>query len=407
MKKIILTLTLLISVTLVSAQKKNVNSAYNETWATAPNYEKARNLLAAAKLDSTTAEWSKTWAAAGLVEMSYFTQELTLGEGGNQDAMYQALKDAYGYFKKTIVYDSVPDSKGKIKLRYTKDAVEKLTEYGDYYYYGGGYFFNKGEEQEAYDFFRIYDELCRLPVMQEEGIDCNDSNHIQARYFAAVMALKLNDNKAAIEALTLCKDDNYNGPDVYNYLAYVYGQANDTTNQIATFKEGLKKFGAAVNTEDFAFMSRLINIYISKSDVQTVITMLEDALVENPSDHEYWKLLGTLYYDQKNEEKAIAALEKSIEVKPDYADAYGELGRIYFNAAISESNRVNDIKDNAQYIKEREEFVIPAFKKAIPYYENALKYNPAETGFLYNLKSIYYTINDGENLARVEKLLGD
>ena len=112
-------------------------------------------------------------------------------------------------------------------------------------------------------------------------------------------------------------------------------------------------------------------------------------------------------YEQKDEANAINALEKAIEIDPTYADAYGEIGRIYYNAAVNESNKANEIQNNAEYRKAKEEIVKPAFQKAIPYYEKAHEYKPDETGFLYNLKSIYYNIDDGANLERVEKLLGE
>lgn len=409
MKKIYLTVALSLSVITGFAQKKNVNSAYNESWAESPNFDNARKLIAQAMVDTTTANWVKTWATAGLVEMRFFEVELGKSMVGtiNEEPMYDALKKSYNYFIKAVALDSLPDEKGKIKPKYTKEIKQKLKDNGDYFYYGGGFFFNKGKDKEAYELFKIYDELCTQPFMASYNINCSDSMHMQSRYFAAVMALKSGDNAAALTALNKSKDDNYNGLDVYNYLAYIYGQNKDTVNQVNTFKEGLKKFGDAANAEEYAFMKRLINIYINRNEIPKAIDLLQDALKAEPGDYEYWKVMGSLYYDQKDEANAIKSLEKAIEIKPDYADAYGEIGRIYYNTAINENNKANEIKDNALYRKTKEEVVKPAFLKAVPFYEKALELKPEETGFLYNLKNIYYNINDGKNLERIEKLLNN
>ncbi|MEG1642936.1 MAG: tetratricopeptide repeat protein [Bacteroidales bacterium] len=407
MKKIYLTVALSLLVIAGFAQKRNVNSAYNESWAEAPNFDNARKLIAEAMVDTTTANWVKTWAAAGLVEIRFFEVELAKSMLGSIDeaTMYNALKNSYNYFTKAVALDSLPDVKGKVKPKYTKEIKQKLNDNKDYFYYGGGFFFGKGKDKEAYEFFNIYDELCRQPFMASLNINCSDTMHMQSRYFAAVMALKSGDNTAALKALKRSKDDNFNGLDVYNYIAYIYGQNKDTVNQIEIFKEGLQKFGADANREEYSFMKRIINIYINRNEIPKAIDMLQVALKAEPKDYEYWKVLGSLYYDQKDDVNAVKSLEKAIEVNPDYADAYGEIGRIYYNAAINENNKSNDIKDNLLYRKAKEEVVKPAFKKAAPFYEKALELKPEETGFLYNLKNIYYNINDGKNLERIEKLL--
>lgn len=410
MRKIYLALAMMLIVTAGYAQKKNVNSAYNETWQEAPNFDNARKLIKEAFNDSTTMNWVKTWATAGMVEMKYFETELAKAMSGgsaNEEAMYTALKEAYDYFLVAVDLDAKPDEKGKVKPKYTRDIRDQLYSNMEYFYYGGGFFLNKQNNQKAYDMFMIFDDLCRKEFMASSKIDCTDSMHMQARYLAAIMAYSAGDKDAALKAFLKSKDDNFNGLDVYNAIANIYGEKNDTVNQIATLKEGIQKFGDEANSNEYGFMSQLINIYINKSDIATAISMLQESLNAEPNNREYWKVLGSLYYEQKDEANAVKALEKAIEIDPTYADAYGELGRIYYNAAVNESNKANEIQNNAEYRKAKEEIVKPAFQKAIPYYEKAHELKPDEMGFLYNLKSIYYNIDDGANLERIEKLLGE
>lgn len=410
MKKIFLIAALAIVVTAAYAQKKNVSIADKATWEEVPNFTEARQAIQAAMVEPTTANQAKTWAVAGLVEMRFFRTEAdkqAYGQAANEEGMYAALSDAYKYFLKAVELEKIPNEKGKVSTKYTKQIRQTLKDNMDYFYYGGGYYLNKDNKEAAYTMFNIMDELCHQDFMAEAAINCQDSMHMQCRYFAAVVALQMEDYQQALVALEKSKADDFNGLDVYNYIAYAYGQLKDTVNQAKTFKEGLQKYGAAANGEDYAFMPRLINLYISQNNTAEAISLIEESLVENPNDYEFWKVLGSLYYDEKNETKAIEALKKSIEVNPEYADAYGELGRIYYNKAITISNETNEIQNNAEYKKAREEKVKPAFMQAAPYFEKALELKPYETNYMYNLKNIYYNAEDGANLERIEKLMGE
>ena len=151
----------------------------------------------------------------------------------------------------------------------------------------------------------------------------------------------------------------------------------------------------------------MINVYINQDNTSEAIALIEESLKENPNDCEYMKLLGSLYYEQKNEAKAIETLEAAIKVDPTYAEAYGELGRILYNNAITISNQVSEIQDNKAYSIAREEQVKPAFLKAAPYFEEALKLDPTEFSYMNSLRNIYYNAEDGVNLERIEKMMGE
>ena len=129
MRKIYLALAMALIVTAGYAQKKNVNSAYNETWQDAPDFDNARKLIKEAFQDSTTMNWVKTWATAGMVEMKFFETELTkaMSRGSaNEEAMYNALKEAYDYFLVAVDLDAKPDEKGKVKPKFTRDIKDQL-----------------------------------------------------------------------------------------------------------------------------------------------------------------------------------------------------------------------------------------------------------------------------------------
>ena len=59
----------------------------------------------------------------------------------------------------------------------------------------------------------------------------------------------------------------------------------------------------------------------------------------------------------------------------------------------------------ADYNKYRAETMNPLLKEASIYLEKAYKLDDTMTNALTNLKIVYYNLNDGENLKRVENLL--
>ena len=402
MRKIFLIAAMAIVATTAFAQKKNVKIAEIATWdMESPNFTEARQCIQEAMVDPTTANQAKTYQVAGLVEINYFK----CNSGTLNGDVYNALKNAYPYLLKAIELEKIPNEKGKVSNKLTKAIAKELEAVQEYYYYGGGYFLSNGDKEGAYEMFKIMNDLCQQDFMADSKINCQDTMHMQARFFAAMTAVQLCNYEEAVKALDLSKADNYNSLDLYNAYAYVYEQTKDTTNLINIFKEGIKNLGPEINSSDYAFLPRLINVYINQDNTAEAISLLEEALSENPSDCEYMKLLGSLYYDQKDEAKAIEILEKAIETDPSYSDAYGELGRIFYNNAITINNEVSEIKDNVAYSKAREEKVKPAFLKAAPYFEKALKLDPSETSYMYSLKTIYYNAEDGANLERIEKML--
>lgn len=404
MKKIFLIAAIAIVGTAAFAQKKNVKIAEIATWDTeAPNFTEARQCIQQAMVDPTTANQAKTYQVAGLVEVAYFK----FNSGSLTDDVYMALKNAYPYLLKAVELEKIPDEKGKVSNKLTKAIAKELESVQEYYYYGGGHFINNGDQQSAYEMFSIMSDICEQDFMASSKINCQDTMHMQARYFAAMTAVQMGKYDEAIKSLDLSKADNYNTLDVYNAYAYVYEQQKDTANLINIFKEGIKNFAPEINGSDYAFLPRLINVYINQDKTNEAIALIEESLQENPNDCEYLKLLGSLYYEQKDEAKAIETLEKAIAVNPNYAEAYGELGRIFYNNAITISNEVSEIKDNMTYSKAREEKVKPAFLKAAPYFEKALKLDPTEFTYMNSLRNIYYNAEDGANLERIEKMLGE
>lgn len=83
MKKVLVSLFLILSVTVVFAQKKNVSKAKNLTLMENPDFKGAREAIVPALTEPTTANLPNTWHVAGMIgykENERFYLDLSMGK---------------------------------------------------------------------------------------------------------------------------------------------------------------------------------------------------------------------------------------------------------------------------------------------------------------------------------------
>lgn len=232
--------------------------------------------------------------------------------------------------------------------------------------------------------------------MQDEQI-VMDSNYVKIKYYAALATTQMNNPELAIKALEDLKDDNYNESEIYQYLVFEYQQAKDTANLVRTLEEGASKF----KDEPF-FIQSLINLYITTNELDKAIQYLDQALEADPQNAQLWNVKGQLYENLHKDDLAVECFDRAIALNPEYAEAYGNKGRVYYNQAVKLNEEINAIKDNKVYNERREKELIPAFQKALPLYEKAHALNPEESQYKVALRGIYYNLNMGEELSKIE-----
>ena len=79
-----------------------------------------------------------------------------LGQQPDEPVMYEALGSILPYFEKAYELDQLPNEKGKIKPKFTKDIKGILGANHVYYINGGAYYFDQKDYNKAYDFFEQY-----------------------------------------------------------------------------------------------------------------------------------------------------------------------------------------------------------------------------------------------------------
>lgn len=403
MKRVLLTVALCVAASASFAQKKVVSEAQSIAKGSNADFGEARTLIKGALENPETKDDAKTWYVAGFIEDQQFNAERAkqiLGQQPNEPVMYEALYGILPYFQKAYELDQLPNEKGKVKPKYTKDIKSILSANHVYLFNGGAYYFDKQEYKKAYDFFNQYVEISELPMFEGTQTAEKDSTFMTVQFYAAAAASLAKDSRLAISALERAKNTPYRQYDVYQYLCYEYGEARTAQDSVMlekTFEEGMQVF-----PDSAFFLNNLINTYIYSNRNEKALEMLNVAIQKNPNDANLYNVMGRVYEtglkDYANAEKNFQiALEKD----PNLTDALSNIGRIYYNQGVNKLSEANMINDSKKY-QEELGMAKDLFKKALPYYKKAHEAEPEKMDNMIALRSIYYNLNMGPELEAIE-----
>ena len=403
MKRVLLTVALCVAASASFAQKKVVNEARSIAKSSNADFGEAKTLIKGALENPETKDDAKTWYVAGFIEDQQFNAERAkqiLGQQPNEPVMYEALYGILPYFQKAYELDQLPNEKGKVKPKYTKDIKSILSANHVYLFNGGAYYFDKQEYKKAYDFFNQYVEISELPMFAGTQTAEKDSTFMTVQFYAAAAASLAKDSRLAIAALERAKNTPYRQYDVYQYLCYEYGEARTAQDSVMlekTFEEGMQVF-----PDSAFFLNNLINTYIYSNRNEKALEMLNVAIQKNPNDANLYNVMGRVYEtglkDYANAEKNFQiALEKD----PNLTDALSNIGRIYYNQGVNKLSEANMINDSKKY-QEELSMAKDLFKKALPYYKKAHEAEPEKMDNMIALRGIYYNLNMGPELEAIE-----
>ncbi|WP_293667608.1 hypothetical protein [uncultured Parabacteroides sp.] len=401
MKRVLLTVALCVAASASFAQKKAVSEAQSIAKSSNADFGEARTLIKGALENPETKDDAKTWYVAGFIEDQQFNAERTkqiLGQQPNEPVMYEALYGILPYFQKAYELDQLPNEKGKVKPKFTKDIKSILSANHIYLFNGGAYYFDQKDYRKAYDFFNQYLEISELPMFEGTQTATKDSTFMTVQFYAAVAATQLGDSKTAVAALNRAKDTEFRQNDVYQYLCYEYGEVlKDSVNLEKTLEEGLAKFP----DEQYYLMS-LINTYIYSNRNEKALEYLNIAIQKHPDDANLYNAMGRVYEtglkDYANAEKC---LKTALEKDPNLTDALSSLGRLYYNQAVNKQGEANMINDSKKY-QEELNIAKELFKKALPYFQKAHEAEPTKMENMIGLRGIYYNLNMGPELEAIE-----
>lgn len=373
MKKILLSLVLVMSTASLFAQNQKVQSAilYNRHG----ELDKAQAAIDEAILNPKTSESAKTWYYRGEIYLSIF------GSDQFSSLASDPLVTALESYSKSLVLD--------LKNDFSDDSRRKI---------GSAFnnIYNRGVERYSKkDFVNALADFERLLVLTP-----GDTNLI---FNAALASEKLNDNARAVKYFDNLLAIDFKTAAIYQTLAQIMKEEKDTARAIEYLAAGRKAF-----PNEVGLVIDELNIYMIQNRQAEIVTNLNEAIKLDPENATLYYALGYAHDRQKNEELAALNYSKAIEKKPDYFEPYYNLGALYFNKTVEMLKEANKIPFNQP--KKYEEAMVKvkaAFEKAQPFLEKAHELNPADIDAMTSLQQLYVQTKQNEKALAMKKKKDD
>lgn len=328
MKKVIMLTMCGMAMMTAGAQKANVEQAKKLAGKT-DKIEEARSLIKEAIANPETSDDVLTYYTAGKIEWDAYdknaAKQMINPESVNVIDMADELLNGYNYFLKVFPLDQIPNEKGEVKPKYTKELQQKFQKkHPDFWNAAINYYNADLTYPQAYQAFLIHAEMPGLEVLGKYAPEMADTVRGQSYVNAANMAYNAGKYDEAAAAYRKTHENNYGDSKVFLYEIACWEniQKNDSTrideardNIFAVSKAGYEKYGM----EEPLFLNTMVS-----------------ALV-----------------DENKTDDALALLNESIEKYPDHAFIYGLRGYTYDRAGNNDASEADYRKaasmDNADY----------------------------------------------------------
>lgn len=406
MKKVILSLLLILSITSLFAQRRNVTRARNLAQMENPDFNGAREAIALALKDSSTYRLPNTWFVAGLIgykQNEAFNKEMFLGRQIDFVRKGEVIVESMNYLLKAYELDqNQVDRRGRpVKPRFDASIKAKIKEYYEerhnLFTYGAVLFDERKDYKRAVEAFEIFLSIPHIPFMK--GVVNIDSTYYQVKYFTALAARNAGMLDKAIAIHEEMKDGNYEVFFVYQLLYDQYTQLNDTANFIRVLKEGFAKM-----PEEPWFLQNLINYYLLNDYIEESKHYINIAIQLLPEVAVYHYVKAKISEAEGNAVEARKSYERTLELDPTFADAYAGLGGIIVDEGqkiLDEAALKSNREFNAARVRSRD-----YFQRALTFFQKAHELKPEEISYKRNLRTLYYRLDMNEEFEAMERALG-
>lgn len=309
------------------------------------------------------------------------------------------LLKGYEFMMKALSLDSVPNAKGEIKTKYSKDIISTLAGHYNDYNNQAIAFWDRQDYKGAYDSWGIYLDMSANPT-KFKGIQIpGDTLLCQIAYNQALAAWQTQDFKASLDCFLKAKALGYEKKNVYDYAIAVANELRDTAMIVELSREALPIYG----DEDPTYIRFIINDYLVKKDNQNALRTIKEAIAKDPNNADYYIVLGVIYDTEDQRAEAKAAYKQALALAPNLASPNYYYGRaIYQDAYDAYDKSPSETNLYETYFQEN---VKPLLEESAVYLEKANQLDPENPDPLKLLEQVYYSLNDEAKLNDVQNRL--
>jgi hypothetical protein len=385
MKKILLLLVLLITITYSFGQKNVRQTASN--FLKEGKLDKAMEAINQCIQDPTTATDAKAWFIRGNIYLEIANTTDEKYKTLDPNALQQAL-DSY---KKATEFDQ--------KKEYAEDIFAKVNWQRNNYFNQAVDNYNKKLYKEAMLAF-------------ENGANALSSINVKdtiALFYAAACAGLANDKVKAKQYYIDLLKQGAKSSTIYVSLSDIYRQDKDSAGALKVVRDGLILY-----PNDLKLFLTETNIYLTFGNTEKALRNLKLASEKDTSNQTVFFALGTIYDNISNDtlrsanireeafNLAINAYNRAIKLNPGYFEPNYNIGALYVNKAATINDQANKLPldADAEFKKLKGE-ADGYLEKATPYLEKASELMPDDINTLYSLKQIYSRLNNTEKLKAI------
>ncbi len=399
MKKICLLGVSLATALVTMAQADVVKDVEHMLKGSNPDYAKAMQAIQPALSDPATANTVMPWYLAGKASIGEFNEVLKKVQIGQEVTPQQkkdasiALVNGFNYYLKALPLDSLPNEKGKIKPKKSKEMLNtiKMNHYNLRFAADFSY-----EAQDFDNAYRALDLYLNAPQMAVLGNNAPAADQDTIRgalmlYETQVMLLGAYQHpdtakvKKAAEILEKIPATGYEDEKVYSFGVAAGELIGDTPTRIKFAKAGYDKYGST-NVE---FAKILINDCLEREDYAGAMKLAESADSNVPADNkalhaQMANVKGLIYARNDDYASAKKSYEKALELDPKFYEAMHKLGLVI----LADIEKQINASETLTYQNFKDEAL-----RAAALLEEAYNHDEiAFSGVPYNLYSVYYNL---------------
>lgn len=329
MKKLIFTALCGLAAFSMGAQQANVDQAKKLAGKT-DKIGEARTLIKEALQNPETAGKALTLYTAGKIEWDAYdknsAKQLTNPDGVNPVEMSEELINGYNYFIQVFPLDQLPNEKGEIKPKYTKELQKKIADKRDNFFNAGAILFNEKKfYPEAYEAFMIYGDLPEVKELGNHAPQIPDTLRATSYFNAGISAWYADKLDEAAIAFRKARENNYPQAEacIYELACWQQLEQRDPSREAeamdkiyAAASAGFEKFGM----EKPVFLNNIVNTMVNKNREADALEEVNKAIAIYPENASLYGLRGYVNDRMDKDDDSIADYRKAAAIiEKEYA----------------------------------------------------------------------------------------
>ena len=324
-----------------------------------------------------------------------------MGKDVDKKQLGLAVLEGIEYFKKALPLDSVPDEKGKIKPKHSKDIMKTVA--GSYNDFNNAaiYLWEAQDYPDAVKAWNYYITLPTDPTFAKAGIKAPADTLVAEIMFNMGIGNSLGgDNEAALKNFKDAIAKGYTKKNAFDYAISAASQLQKPEEMAAIAEQAYAIYG----NEDSRYIGYMVNNLIDKKEYAKADTLIDKYIAASPNNAQLYFVKGVLLDSENKTAEALETFRKAVQIDENNTAALFQLGYKLYQKAVQLDQDESAGMTQEQYNAFRAEKVDPLFKEAAPYLEKVLQLDETMSDARQVLRSIYYNLNDEANLKRIETM---